>query len=92
MRYIKELGYFEIDCELDMLGTALDYAVLRIIPKKCPKSLSVCKSSGISPSVNDFFECPYYIRMRSDTGEPGFFVDNMLYCDCENSIEFIMGV
>jgi len=90
MRYVRELGYFEIDCELDMVGTAHDCAVLKIIPKKCPKSLNVCKSSGPSRMWGDFFECPYYVRMRSDTGEPGFFVDNKLYCNCENSIKFIM--
>lgn len=90
MRYIQELGYFEIDCELDMTECIHSSVRLKIIPKKCPKSLSICKSSGPTPSANDFYECPYYIRMRSDTGEPGIFVDNMLYCSCENSIKFIM--
>ncbi len=90
MRYIKELDLFEIDCELDMIGTAHDCAALKIIPKQCPGGKGICKESGGGSSFANVVECPHYVRMVSDTGEPGFFVDNKLYCKGHNSLKFIM--
>jgi len=90
MRYIKELDLFEIDCKLDMEGTAHDCAKLRIIPKKCPGGMGVCKESGPDPGFHTVFQCDNYVRMVSDTGEPGITIDNKLYCKGQNSLKFIM--
>jgi len=90
VRYIKELDLFEIDCTLDMEGTAHDCIKLRIIPKQCPGGKGVCKESGPDPGFHSVFQCDKYVRMVSDTGEPGIFVDNKLYCKGHNSLKFIM--
>jgi len=89
MRYIKELDLFEIDCELDFVGHH-EHMGLKIVPKQCPGGRGVCKESLPYPIHGDSYICKSFVRMKSDTGEPGFFVDNKLYCRGNNSIKFIM--
>ena len=90
MKYIKELDLFEIDCDLEMEETDHGGVILRIVPKQCPGGKGICKETAPSPAYGNTIECEYYVRMKSDTGEPGIFVDNKLYCRGHNSIKFIM--
>jgi len=89
MKYNRELDFFEIDCELEMTGGG-NHLGLKIVPKKCPGGKGVCKETNPFPIGRDIHICEYFVRMTNDTGEPGIFVGNKLYCRGHNSIKFIM--
>lgn len=89
MKYIKELDLFEIECDLEMVGSHA-HAGLKIIPKKCPGGKGICKESLPYPIHGNSYTCEYYVRMTTDTGEPGIWFSNKLYCRGHNSIKFIM--
>ena len=90
MRYIQELDLVEIDCDIDMDGTADNYTSLRIIPKKCPCGINVCNEILAYPLHGNSSICKYFVRMKDDIGEPGIYPGKILYCKASNSVKFIM--
>lgn len=87
MIYNEELNYFEIDCNLEFIGSGM-HASMIITPKECPGGNGLCKKTLPYPIGGNESLCENYVSMIG-RNEPGN-LSNRLYCKGSNSFKFIM--
>ena len=87
MIYNKELKLFEIECDLEYIGSG-GHTSMEIVPKECPGGKGLCKKTLPFPIRGVDSLCKSYVCMI-DNDEPGFLA-NRLYCRGSNSFKFIM--
>jgi len=89
MRYVKELGLFEIDFDTEIKKTAQNDLSLIVVPKKCPMGKKICKETISNTFPSTVKKCINYVKIDTPYSTyPGY--SKMLYCRCLNSIKFIM--